>query len=111
MKYILSIDQGTTGSRAIVYDKDGKSVATAYQEFPQYFPKPGWVEHDPEEIWESVNSSIQTVLKKVPAESIAAIGITNQRETTVMSIMRLCGSAGGQPSDAMRSRRKVKRNS
>jgi glycerol kinase len=84
MKYILSIDQGTTGSRAIVYDKNGKNIASAYQEFPQYFPKPGWVEHDPEEIWESVNSSIQKVLKKVPAKSIAAIGITNQRETTVI---------------------------
>jgi glycerol kinase len=84
MKYVLSIDQGTTGSRAIVYDKDGRGVASAYQEFPQYFPKPGWVEHNPEEIWESVNSSIQKVLKKVPAKSIAAIGIANQRETTVI---------------------------
>jgi glycerol kinase len=84
MKYILSIDQGTTGSRAIVYDKNGHSVATAYQEFPQYFPKPGWVEHDPEEIWQSVNNSIRKVLEKVPAQSIAAIGITNQRETTVI---------------------------
>jgi glycerol kinase len=84
MKYILSIDQGTTGSRAIVYDKDGRNVASAYQEFPQYFPKPGWVEHNPEEIWESVNSSIQKVLKKVPGKSIAAIGITNQRETTII---------------------------
>lgn len=84
MKYILSIDQGTTGSRAIIYDKNGKNIASAYQEFPQYFPKPGWVEHNPEEIWESVNNSIQGVLKKVPAKSIAAIGITNQRETTVI---------------------------
>ena len=80
MKYILSIDQGTTGSRAIVYDKNGKIVTSAYQEFPQYFPKPGWVEHNAEEIWESVNSSIQKVLKKIPAKSIAAIGITNQRD-------------------------------
>jgi len=84
MKYILSIDQGTTGSRAVVYDKKGKSVAWSYHEFPQYFPKPGWVEHDPEEIWESVNKSIQAVLKKVPPDSIIAIGITNQRETTVV---------------------------
>lgn len=84
MKYVLAIDQGTTGSRAVVYDKNGKNVASAYQEFPQYFPKPGWVEHNPEEIWESVNNSIQNVLKKVPAQSIAAIGITNQRETTVI---------------------------
>jgi len=84
MKYILSIDQGTTGSRVIVYDKNGEAVISAYQEFPQYFPKPGWVEHNPEEIWESVNISIQKVLKKVPAKSIAAIGITNQRETTIV---------------------------
>ena len=84
MKYILSIDQGTTGSRAVVYDKKGKKKASAYQEFPQYFPKPGWVEHDPEEIWESVRNSIQKVLRKVPGKSIAAIGITNQRETTVI---------------------------
>jgi glycerol kinase len=82
--YILAIDQGTTGSRAVVYDKQGKNVASAYEEFPQYFPKPGWVEHDPEQIWKSVNSSIQKVLAKVPAHSIVAIGITNQRETTVI---------------------------
>ena len=84
VNYILSIDQGTTGSRAIIYDKSGRSIASNYQEFPQYFPKPGWVEHDPMEIWESVSSSIQKVLKKVPKGSIAAIGITNQRETTVI---------------------------
>ncbi len=84
MKYILAIDQGTTGSRAIVYDKQGKKVAGAYQEFPQYFPRPGWVEHDPLEIWESVNHSIQKVLRKVSAGSIAAVGITNQRETTII---------------------------
>ena len=83
-KYILSIDQGTTGSRAVVYDKNGIQIAGAYQEFPQYFPKPGWVEHDPEEIWESVNNTVQEVLGKVPDGSIAAIGITNQRETTVV---------------------------
>jgi len=84
MKYILAIDQGTTGSRAIVYDKQGRKVASVYQEFKQYFPKPGWVEHDANEIWTSVSNSIQKVLKKVPANSIAAIGITNQRETSVV---------------------------
>ncbi|MEN6386256.1 MAG: glycerol kinase GlpK [Phycisphaerales bacterium] len=84
MKYVLSIDQGTTGSRAVVYDKNGRTVAMAYQEFPQYFPKPGWVEHNPEEIWQSVNNSLQKVLTKIPPKSIAAIGITNQRETTVI---------------------------
>lgn len=84
MKYILSIDQGTTGSRAVVYDRNGKKIASSYEEFTQYFPRPGWVEHDPIEIWQSVNHSIQSVLKKVPGSSIAAIGITNQRETAVI---------------------------
>ncbi len=84
MKYILSIDQGTTGSRAVVYDKKGAKIASAYQEFPQYFPRPGWVEHDPEEIWKSVEATVRRVLKKVPKNSIAATGITNQRETTVI---------------------------
>ena len=83
-RYILAIDQGTTGSRAIIYDKSGNIIASSYHEFPQYFPFPGWVEHDPEEIWDSVNRSIQSVLKKVKPEHIAAIGITNQRETTVI---------------------------
>ncbi len=92
MQYILAIDQGTTGSRAVVYDKRGRSVAAAYREFPQHFPKPGWVEHDPHDLWNSVNDSVQRVLRKVPPESIAAIGITNQRETTV-----LWDSATGKP--------------
>ncbi|MDP8212072.1 MAG: glycerol kinase GlpK [Candidatus Zapsychrus exili] len=84
MKYILSIDQGTTGSRAILYNKKGAKIASSYQEFPQYFPKPGWVEHNPDEIWKSVNSSIQKVLTKVKNAEILAIGMTNQRETTVV---------------------------
>ncbi|MDD5746603.1 MAG: glycerol kinase GlpK [Candidatus Omnitrophica bacterium] len=84
MDYILAIDQGTTGSRAIIYDRGGRKIAGAYKEFPQYFPRPGWVEHDPEEIWQSVLSSIQKVLKQAPRAKIAAIGITNQRETTVV---------------------------
>ena len=84
MKYILSIDQGTTGSRTILYDAEGRATASSYREFPQYFPKPGWVEHDPEEIWDSVNTSIQAVLGQLPDAEIAAIGITNQRETTIV---------------------------
>ena len=84
MKYILAIDQGTTGSRAVIYNRNGEKVASAYREFPQYFPKPGWVEHDPEDLWESVKSSIQKVLQRLPSDSISAIGITNQRETTVI---------------------------
>lgn len=82
--YVLAIDQGTTGSRAVVYNKNGEQVALAYQEFPQYFPQPGWVEHDPLEIWRSVSLSIQRVLSKIPAKEIRAIGITNQRETIVV---------------------------
>lgn len=84
MAYILAIDQGTTGSRVVVYDKNGAKIESAYQEFPQHFPRPGWVEHDPHDIWISVYSSIQKVLKKVPPDKITAIGITNQRETTVL---------------------------
>jgi glycerol kinase len=84
VKFILAIDQGTTGSRAVVYDRKGRSVASAYQEFPQHFPKPGWVEHDPHDLWNSVKASVDRVLRKVPVGSIAAIGITNQRETTIM---------------------------
>jgi glycerol kinase len=84
VSHILAIDQGTTGSRAIVFDRRGRVVASAYEEFPQYFPKPGWVEHDPEEIWRSVHHTVQKALASVPGRSIAAVGITNQRETTVI---------------------------
>ncbi|MDA1232464.1 MAG: glycerol kinase GlpK [Planctomycetota bacterium] len=86
MKFVLALDQGTTSSRAILFDHAGVAVASAQQEFKQYFPKPGWVEHDPEEIWESQFSTAQTVLRdaKVDADQIAAIGITNQRETTIV---------------------------
>ena len=84
MRLVLAIDHGTTGSRAVLYDAEGNKVASAYQEFPQYFPQPGWVEHDPEEIWNSVSSSVDRVLQEVPGGSVAAIGISNQRETTVV---------------------------
>jgi len=84
MSHILAIDQGTTGSRAIVFDRRGRTVASAYEEFPQYFPKPGWVEHDPQEIWRSVHRTVQRALASVPGRSLAAVGITNQRETTVI---------------------------
>jgi glycerol kinase len=83
-KYVLSIDQGTTSSRAILFDKKGNIVKVAQQEFTQYFPQPGWVEHDANEIWESVQSVVREVVKTVPPADIAAIGITNQRETTVV---------------------------
>ncbi|UOQ45847.1 glycerol kinase GlpK [Halobacillus salinarum] len=84
--YILSIDQGTTSSRAILFNKEREIVETAQKEFKQSFPKPGWVEHDANEIWTSVLGCIADVLTKanVEAEQIAGIGITNQRETTVV---------------------------
>ncbi len=86
MKYILSIDQGTTSSRSILFDQNGEPAAFAQKEFRQYFPRPGWVEHDPEEIWESQLWTIREVITKsgISIKDIAAIGITNQRETTIV---------------------------
>lgn len=85
-KYILSLDQGTTSSRAIIFDHSGAIKAVAQREFKQYFPKSGWVEHDPNEIWISQASVIAEVISQmgINGRSIAAIGITNQRETTVV---------------------------
>jgi glycerol kinase len=85
-KYVLSIDQGTTSSRAILFDKSGQIIGVAQKEFTQFFPKAGWVEHDAMEIWASVQSVISEVLAKYPvsANEVAAIGITNQRETSVV---------------------------
>jgi glycerol kinase len=84
--YVLALDQGTTSTRAIVFDRMGNIVSTAQQEIKQYFPQPGWVEHDAEEIWISVLGVIAGALTKaaIAPEQIAAIGITNQRETTVV---------------------------
>ena len=86
MKAILALDQGTTSSRAIVFDHDGSIVAIAQQEFPQIFPQAGWVEHDANEIWRTQLDTAKSVLEKagMTAADIAAIGITNQRETTVI---------------------------
>lgn len=85
-KYILALDQGTTSSRAILFDKEGTIFHTSQQEFTQYFPKPGWVEHNADEIWSSILAVIAGVLseKNIKAEQIEGIGITNQRETTVV---------------------------
>lgn len=85
-KYILSLDQGTTSSRAIIFNKRGEIVHSAQKEFQQYFPKPGWVEHNPNEIFGSILSVIAAVLSEsgIKPEQIAGIGITNQRETTVV---------------------------
>ncbi|WP_303969106.1 glycerol kinase GlpK [Sporosarcina ureae] len=85
-KYIMALDQGTTSSRAILFDKKGRIFHSAQQEFTQYFPKSGWVEHNADEIWSSILSVIAGVLseKNISAEQIEGIGITNQRETTVV---------------------------
>ncbi|RLD86354.1 MAG: glycerol kinase, partial [Bacteroidetes bacterium] len=85
-KYILALDQGTTSSRAIIFDKKGNIISTAQKEFTQYFPKPGWVEHDPSEIWSTqAGVAIESITKKgFTVENIEAIGITNQRETVVV---------------------------
>jgi glycerol kinase len=83
-QYVLAIDQGTTSSRCIIFDKKGNTIAVAQQEFTQLFPKPGWVEHDALEIWESVQQTLKTVLRQVDPSHISAIGITNQRETAVV---------------------------
>mgnify|MGYP003685605327 CR=1 FL=1 len=85
-KYIIALDQGTTSCRAIIFDEDAQIVAVEQHEFTQYFPQPGWVEHDAEEIWTNQISVVRAVIKKagIALEAIAGIGITNQRETTVV---------------------------
>ncbi|MEK9603494.1 MAG: glycerol kinase GlpK [Flavobacteriaceae bacterium] len=85
-KYILSLDAGTTSSRAILFGHQGKQIALAQQEFTQIFPQKGWVEHDPIEIWETQLEAVKAVLKEahISAEELNAIGITNQRETTII---------------------------
>lgn len=85
-KYILSLDQGTTSSRAIVFDNNGLPVSTAQKEFRQFYPKPGWVEHSPEEIWSTQAGVAMEAIAKAGIESrnIQSIGITNQRETTLV---------------------------
>ena len=84
--YVLALDQGTTSSRAILFDAHGAAVVSAQQEFPQLFPQPGWVEHDPEAIWTSQLATAHEALSRAHLEPsrIAAIGITNQRETTLL---------------------------
>ena len=83
MECVLAIDQGTTGSRAVLYGADGAQLASSYREFTQLFPAPGWVEHDPIEIWDSVVACVSDVLARLPGASVVCIGITNQRETSL----------------------------
>ena len=85
-KYILALDQGTSSSRAIVFNQMGDICSVAQKEFTQYFPQPGWVEHDPKEIWSSQYGVMLEAMRQLGSNGadIAAIGITNQRETTIV---------------------------
>jgi glycerol kinase len=84
MSVVIAIDAGTTGVRSFALHHDGTPVAYAYREFPQYFPAPGLVEHDPDEIWEATTATLADLLERLDGEAVAAVGITNQRETTVV---------------------------
>ncbi len=107
MPYVMSIDQGTTSSRTILFDPSGTQIAVAQQEFRQIFPKTGWVEHDANEIWETQLATMRDVLAKasIAPSLLAAIGITNQRETAVIwnrqtasrSITPSSGKTGARP--------------
>ena len=92
--YLLAIDQGTTSTRAVVYDAAGRAVGAASRELTQHYPRPGWVQHDPEEIWASVRAVVPTALTQagVEARQLTALGLTNQRETVV-----IWERAGGRP--------------
>ncbi|HEX3728888.1 MAG TPA: FGGY family carbohydrate kinase, partial [Opitutaceae bacterium] len=85
-RFVLALDQGTTSSRAIVFDRQGLPRATAQQEFPQHFPQPGWVEHDPEDLWETTRRVALAAVAEanLTGADVAAIGIANQRETTLL---------------------------
>ncbi len=83
MAVVIALDAGTTGVRAMAVGADGAPIGACYREFPQYFPRPGWVEHDPEEIWAAVAATLAELLTTLH-EPVAAIGITNQRETVVL---------------------------
>src|SRR5256885_12010229 len=97
-RYVVSIDQGTTGTTVLVFDETLQLRARGYREFAQHFPQPGWVEHDPEEIWQSVLGALADALHNsgaaVDAAQVVAIGITNQRETTLVWDR---SSPGGKP--------------
>src|SRR3989440_8605758 len=84
-RYVLALDQGTSGSTALVVDPEGTVIARGYAELPQYYPQPGWVEHDPEEIWATVGQAATVALAeaRVRAADSAAVGITNQGEATL----------------------------
>ena len=109
-KYVMALDAGTTSNRCILFNKKGEIISSAQKEFTQYFPKPGWVEHDANEIWSNQLGVAVEAMQKAGAEAedIAAIGITNQRETAIVwdkntgepIIMPLSGNAEEHPSIA-----------
>ena len=82
--HILALDQGTTSSRAIVFDREGRIAAMSQHAFTQYYPQDGWVEHDPMEIWETERRAAAEAVAGLPAGAVAGIGVTNQRETTIL---------------------------
>ena len=82
--FILALDLGTTGNRAIIFDKNQGIISSIYEEFPQEYPRPGWVEHNPELIWKSVRLILSRTFKKIPIKKIVSMGITNQRETALL---------------------------
>ena len=86
MKYIVALDQGTTSSRAVVFDQAGRKIASHNNEFTQYYPQPGWVEHDPEDIYQSQVDALRQAVSKagIDVRDIEAVGLTNQRETTMI---------------------------
>src|SRR2546425_5285221 len=86
MAYVVAVDQGTTGSTVLVFDRLGRVVGRAYSEFTQHYPKPGWVEHDAEEIWQVTLRVLRQACRRarVRARDVAVLGITNQRETTLL---------------------------
>ena len=108
-KYIMALDQGTTSSRCIIYDKKGNMVSVAQKEFTQIYPKEGWVEHDAMEIWSTQMGVAQEALLKIGCtyRNIDAIGITNQRETTVVwdcRVLRPADSKGLRRNDTSKDR-------
>src|SRR3954465_12412107 len=86
MPYILALDQGTTSSRSLIFNDESRVVATGQREFSQIYPRSGWVEHDPEEIWQTQLETVLAALEKsgVLGSDLAAVGLTNQRETTIV---------------------------
>src|SRR3990170_7001818 len=89
---VLAVDAGTTGVTAVVVTPDGTIAAKGYQEFAQHFPRPGWVEHAPEEIWQATLEAVRAVLELVDREDLRAVGITNQRETVLLWDRETLGS-------------------